>query len=82
MNKIENRRIARNLLQRFRILRCAGFRIGVFDRHGMKILLRQRRVFEQALTQMREITIRITRWSYPLVNLKYMNLVPRQLFVG
>ena len=37
-------------------------------------------MFQQALAQMCQVSIRVARWCYPFINLENVNIAPRDIF--
>jgi hypothetical protein len=76
MNEVEHRRRARHLLQCAGVLLGRAFKLPRFDRHRMDVIGCERRMIEQAVAQMREVTVRIAHGGNALVDLKHVHLTP------
>src|ERR1039458_2649105 len=81
VREVKHRRRSGDLLKRLRILYGSRFQVRQFHRHGIDLLRRQRRMFEQACAQMCQVSIRISGGCDALVNLEDMHVFPRHFFV-
>ena len=80
MDEIKYRRRAGDASERLGISRRWSFQVGRFHRHGVDLLGTSRRVLEQALAQMGEVSVRMPRRRHTLVYLRHMHPVPRDIF--
>ena len=81
MGEVKHRRRARDPFESARVAPGGGLQVDLFDRHGVDLLQRQRRVLEQALAQMREVAIRIACGGDALVHLHHLHAAPRNVLV-
>jgi hypothetical protein len=79
MDEIEHRWRSSELPQSFSVLRGRSLQIGKLHRHRVYLLREYRRMIEKALAQVREIPVRMTWGSNPLVDLNHMNRGPRHI---
>src|SRR6476661_1441405 len=81
MSEIEHRRRTGHLIESHCVASGRGVQVRPLYWHGKDLLGSQRRVLEQAFTQVTEISIWVSGWRYALVNLHHAHAFPRYLFV-
>ena len=63
------------------VLRSRRLEIRHLNRHGVDLPGGQRDMVQQALAQMREVSIRVSRGRNTLIHLEYVNVCPRHVFI-
>jgi hypothetical protein len=81
MREIEHRRRSGNLLKGVGVSLGRTFNIRFFHRHGVDLHCGQRCMFEQTLSQLRQVPIGGAGGRYPFVDLHYVHRFPRYSLV-
>jgi hypothetical protein len=81
-HEVEHRGRAGDLPERQRVGCARRFQTPGFDRHGVNLIRRDRAMREQALAQVGEVSVGVSRRRHALVDLYDIDALPRNIFVG
>src|SRR5574338_93729 len=79
MNKVEHRRSAGNVLESRSVSSGRGLQVWGVHRHRMDLFRPERSSLDQTLTQVSEISIRVSLWCDTLIYLEYVYMFPRHI---
>ena len=82
MDQVKHGRHSCNPLKSHGILRGRSLKICCLHGHGVHVVRRQRCVLEQALAQMREVSVEVPRRRHALIDLKHVDALPRDISTG
>jgi hypothetical protein len=64
------------------VLNSCGLQVSRFYRHGVDLLRAQRRILQEALSQVGKVPIGMSGGGHTLVDLKYMHTLPGDIFLS
>jgi hypothetical protein len=82
MDQVEDRRRAGNLLTRKGVARGCGLQVVLLHRHGVDLSIAQGGMLHQALADVGEVSIWVSRGGHTLVYLDHVDTLPRDIITG